>query len=52
MSQFKNIDNSELYYTDTNSIYIEKFYKLVDKGLGQLKLEQIFTDTTFLAPIV
>lgn len=54
MSQFKNSDDYKLYYTDTDSIYIDKPLdnKWVGKNLGQLKLENIFKKATFLAPKV
>jgi hypothetical protein len=54
MSKFKNKDNYNLYYTDTDSIYIDKELdpKFVGKDLGQFKLEQIFTEATFVAPKV
>jgi DNA polymerase elongation subunit (family B) len=55
MSQFKNNDNFELYYSDTDSIYIDKPLpeSLVNnKILGKMKLEHIINKTIFLAPKV
>jgi len=52
MAQFKNIDNYNLYYTDTDSIYIDKPLdsKFIGPNLGQFKLENIFQEGVFLAP--
>ena len=53
MSRFKNRDDLNLYYTDTDSIYINRPLEseLVDpKTLGLFKLENIFTDIVFLGP--
>jgi hypothetical protein len=53
MSQFKNNPEINLYYTDTDSIYIDNPLPdhLVDsKTLGKMKLEYILTDAIFLAP--
>jgi len=55
MSQFKNNLNYNLYYTDTDSIYIDKPLpeNLVnDKILGKMKLENIIKKAIFLAPKV
>ena len=55
MSQFKNNLNYNLYYTDTDSIYIDKPLddSLVNnKLLGKLKLENIINKGIFLAPKV
>ena len=55
MSQFKNNLNYNLYYTDTDSIYIDKPLpeNLVnDKILGKMKLENIINKAIFLAPKV
>jgi len=53
MSHFKNCDYN-LYYTDTDSIYIDKPLNenWVGTDLGQMKLENYFKDATFLAPKV
>jgi len=50
MSFFKNNPDFELYYTDTDSAYINKPLPdhMVGSGLGQMKLEYIFTDCVFL----
>src|ERR1700721_2170316 len=50
MSFFKNNPDFELYYTDTDSAYINKPLPdhLVGSGLGQMKLEYVFTDCVFL----
>ena len=54
MSQFKNRLDYNLYYSDTDSIYIDR--KLPDEyignNLGQFKLENIFKDCILLAPKV
>jgi DNA polymerase type B, organellar and viral len=53
MSQFKNNPNFILYYSDTDSIYIDR--PLPDEFisstiLGKMKLEYVLTDAIFLAP--
>lgn len=53
MSQFKNNPDYNLYYTDTDSIYIDKPLDsqfVSENELGQLKLEQIFDGAVFIAP--
>jgi len=55
MSQFKNNPNFNLYYSDTDSIYIDK--PLPDEFisstiLGKMKLEYICKNAIFLAPKV
>jgi hypothetical protein len=53
MSQFKNNPNFILYYSDTDSIYINKpllGHMISDKILGKMKLEYILEDAIFLAP--
>jgi len=55
MSQFKNNSNFNLYYTDTDSIYIDKPLSddlVNNKILGKMKLENVLTDAIFLAPKV
>lgn len=55
MSQFKNNSNYKLFYSDTDSIYINKVLSknLVNhKLLGSLKLEVIADKAIFLAPKV
>jgi DNA polymerase type B, organellar and viral len=55
MSQFKNNPNFILYYSDTDSIYVDKPLPdhLVDsKILGKLKLEYIIKKGIFLSPKV
>ena len=55
MSQFKNNSNFTLYYTDTDSAYIDKplpKYMISDKILGKMKLENILDKAIFLAPKV
>jgi hypothetical protein len=51
MSQFKNNPDYNLYYTDTDSIFIDK--PLQDnfrvKGLGKMKLEYNLIEATFLS---
>jgi DNA polymerase elongation subunit (family B) len=53
MSQFKNNKEFKLFYTDTDSVYINKPLndELVDsKLLGKMKLEYIIKKSVFLAP--
>jgi len=55
MSQFKNRDDFILYYSDTDSIYIDRplpDYLVVYKLLGSMKLENVLTKAIFLAPKV
>jgi len=54
MSNFKNKNDYDLYYTDTDSIFINKELSdnFVGKDLGQLKVENIFKEACFLAPKV
>jgi len=50
MSKFKNNPDFNLYYTDTDSIFIDRPLPdhMVGKELGQMKLEYVFTDCVFL----
>jgi hypothetical protein len=53
MSQFKNNPNFNLYYSDTDSIYIDRPLSkdmISDTILGKMKLEYILNDAIFLAP--
>lgn len=52
MTQFKTDKNLTIYYSDTDSIDInrELDIKYIGKELGQMKLEHIFEDAIFLAP--
>ena len=54
MSQFKNNPLFKLYYTDTDSAFIEGELpaEMIGKGLGQFKLESRFKEIVFLAPKV
>lgn len=54
MSQFKTMKDTTLFYTDTDSIDINKPLpsKYIGKELGKMKLEHIFTNAIFLAPKV
>jgi hypothetical protein len=54
MSQFKNNKDYNLYYSDTDSIYIDKPLpdSFIGKELGLMKLEYICKDAIFLAPKV
>lgn len=54
MSHFKNNRDYNLYYTDTDSIYIDKKLpnKYIDKALGLMKLEYNFAEATFLKYMV
>jgi hypothetical protein len=52
MSQFKNNPTYRIFYSDTDSILIDKALHpdLVGSALGQLKLEHIISRAVFLAP--
>lgn len=52
MTQFKTDKNLTVYYTDTDSIDIDKELnsKYVGKELGQMKIEHVFEDAVFLGP--
>ena len=53
MSQFKNNPDFILYYSDTDSAYIDRPLSedMISKTvLGKMKLENILTDAIFLAP--
>jgi uncharacterized protein YuzE len=55
MSQFKNNPDFILYYTDTDSAYINKplpKHLVNSKTLGKMKLEKIINKAIFLAPNV
>ena len=54
MSAFKNHSNLKLYYSDTDSIFINKPLpkSLIGNKLGQLKLENVIERAVFLAPKV
>ena len=54
MSQFKNISEFQILYTDTDSIDISTPLKseFVGKELGKMKLEGIFDKTIYLGPKV
>lgn len=54
MSTFKNNPNFNIYYTDTDSIVVDKMLPadLVGEALGQTKLEYIIDRAVFLAPKV
>lgn len=54
MTRFKTDNNLTIYYTDTDSIDIDKELdkKYVGNELGQMKLEHIFDDVVFLSPKV
>jgi DNA polymerase type B, organellar and viral len=55
LSQFKNNPQINLYYTDTDSIYLEKPLNstfISETVLGKLKLENICTKAIFLSPKV
>lgn len=53
-SNFKNSKDFTLYYSDTDSIYINKELsnEFIGQELGQFKLENVFKDAIFLAPKV
>ena len=52
MSQFKNNPYIELYYTDTDSIFIkgELPNDMIGTELGKFKLENIYKKIVFLGP--
>lgn len=52
MSRFKNNENYKLYYTDTDSIFIDTPLSNEEIGLdlGKFKLEYIFKEAVFLGP--
>ena len=52
MSYLKNLDGYTLYYSDTDSIDVEKPLPdtFVGPDLGQMKLEHIFIEAVYLAP--
>jgi hypothetical protein len=55
MSQFKNNPLINLYYSDTDSIYVDKplpDYLIDSKVLGKLKLENICSKAIFISPKV
>lgn len=54
MSAFKNSSLFILYYSDTDSIFIDRELPeaFVGNGLGQLKLEHVIAKAVFLAPKV
>jgi hypothetical protein len=55
MSQFKNNPNFTLYYSDTDSIYIDRplpDYMISNTILGQMKLEYICRKAIFISPKV
>jgi hypothetical protein len=54
MSQFKTMEGFTLFYTDTDSIDINKPLpsQFIGKELGKMKLEHIFNEAIFLAPKV
>jgi DNA polymerase elongation subunit (family B) len=55
MSQFKNNPLINLYYSDTDSIYVDKplpEYMIESKVLGKLNLEYICKNAIFLSPKV
>jgi len=54
MSNFKTRNDFNLYYSDTDSIDIDKPLepKFIGPELGKMKLEHIFDDARYLAPKV
>ena len=54
MSQFKNRLDYNLYYSDTDSIIVDKPLEssLVGPNLGQMKLLHVFEEACFIAPKV
>ena len=49
MSVFKNNPNFKLYYSDTDSLFVDKYLndELVGQELGQFKLENEFKEIVF-----
>jgi hypothetical protein len=54
MSVFKNNPNFLLYYSDTDSIFIDDLLpeSMIGKAMGQLKLEYVIKKAVFIAPKV
>ena len=54
MSFLKNNPKFKLYYSDTDSVFINQplLDHLIGSGLGQFKLENIINKAIFLAPKV
>lgn len=54
MFQFKNNPNYNLYYSDTDSIVIDKPLpeNQVGKEIGKMKLENVLSEGVFIAPKV
>uniref|UniRef100_A0A896YUU9 DNA polymerase n=1 Tax=Coniophora puteana TaxID=80637 RepID=A0A896YUU9_9AGAM len=54
MSKFKNNEDFNLFYTDTDSIFVDSPIpdENVSSQLGALKLEYIFKDSIFISPKV
>lgn len=54
MSRFKNRKDFKLYYTDTDSIFIDKELptNIINNELGNFKLEYILKEAIFLGPKV
>jgi hypothetical protein len=53
MSKFKNLYQNNLYYSDTDSLYLDISldYKYLSKDeIGKFKLERIFNNALFLSP--
>lgn len=52
MSKFKNSDKFKLFYSDTDSIFVDKDLPkdLIGNEIGQFKLEYIFKEAVFLGP--
>jgi hypothetical protein len=52
MSQFKTDPSLSIYYTDTDSIDVNRELPshLIGDELGQMKLEHIFDEAIFLGP--
>nr|YP_009715275.1 hypothetical protein [Russula subnigricans]QGK88081.1 hypothetical protein [Russula subnigricans] len=55
MSQFKNNPDFKLFYTDTDSIFVNKAladYLVSNTKLGKMKLENVLTKAIFISPKV
>lgn len=52
MTKYKHLDNTIIYYTDTDSIFINRELDplLVGDKIGQMKLEHVFKKAIFLSP--
>ena len=54
MSQYLNMPNYKVYYTDTDSVFLDKALpdNHIGQELGQMKLEGVYDEAIFIAPKV